>query len=145
MFEQVHKKLMQSKLNRRTCPLKLVKILQCNVLLMLHKQKLKWVEEYIDHVDGKTRIISMFDKLTPLFPKNHSKYSNFHIDSDNTSYWNLVIVDVAVDDGGTYACQTKRNSVPAIFSYNLFVNGKSTLLCFKNFLKNSKTFQNLIW
>ena len=33
------------------------------------------------------------------------RYDNFELDSDNVTYWNLIIRSVESDEGGTYACR----------------------------------------
>ena len=33
------------------------------------------------------------------------KYTNFDLDSDEATYWNLIFRNVEAEDGGTYACE----------------------------------------
>ena len=57
--------------------------------------RLDWVEV----TDGNSRSTSIY-----RFPFTYNEKYDLHVQSDNITFWNLVIEDVSHDDEGIYAC-----------------------------------------
>ena len=73
--------------------------------------------EWAEYTESGTRSRPII-KRAPL--SRNPEYNNFHIQSDNQSYWNLIIEYTSYDDEGIYACLTGLVK----WRYNLTVFGK---------------------
>ena len=82
--------------------------------------------EWSEYIDDTTKIVYLFNKEIPSFEMEQTKYSNFHVESDKNTYWNLVVENVSDNDEGIYVCMASQGPDLLISQFHFDVIGKCT-------------------